>query len=73
MTTIWGPAFDAEIDYRRSTIATAARRRPGRRATRTQRARAARRTTADQRPQVTLAVVQAAGIGRLPATASPRR
>ena len=28
MTTIWGPAFDAEIDYRRSTmIAAAAPRR----------------------------------------------
>lgn len=35
MTTIWGPAFDAEIDYRRSTIAAAATPRRGARARRT--------------------------------------
>lgn len=32
MTTMWGPALDAEVDYRRATMIAVARRRRGRRA-----------------------------------------
>lgn len=49
MTTTWGPAFDAEIDYRRSTLAAAARPRRAGRALRGGRDRKARGKSAAAR------------------------
>lgn len=62
MTTIWGPAFDAEIDYRRSTLAAAAApRRAGRavRATRSRRAQG--RRAAERRAMAAAASAPRAG------------
>ncbi|GEN80056.1 hypothetical protein [Actinotalea fermentans] len=62
MTTIWGPAFDAEIDYRRSTmIAAAAPRRAGRalRSSRTRRAQG--RAAAERRARAAAASAPRAG------------
>lgn len=84
MTGLWGPAFDAELEYRRSTIVDAARRR-GRRAGRSgrsgrgpgSRARADRPARVSQ---VTFAAPSgadrepaAAGVSGLAVSASPRR
>lgn len=49
MTTTWGPAFDAEIDYRRSTLAAAARPRRAARALRGSHGRRARGRAAASR------------------------
>ena len=67
MSTIWGPAFDAEINYRRESLTAAAvqrRRARGRRATRTPRDRGARAPSVAETPVV-------AGFSVV--TASPRR
>ncbi len=69
MSTIWGPAFDAEIDYRRESLAAAAvqrRRSRGRRATRTPRERSDRARRAAETPAPLVA-------GFSVVTASPRR
>ncbi len=69
MSIIWGPAFDAEIDYRRESLAAAAvrrRRARGRGATRRPRDRAARTLRAAGAPAPLVA-------GFSVVTASPRR
>jgi hypothetical protein len=60
MTALWGPALDAEINYRRSTINTAA----GRRAARPRRSHARRRPAPARTASMT---------ATLPLTATGRR
>lgn len=60
MTALWGPALDAEISYRRSTINAAA----GRRSARPRRSHARRRPAAARTANLVTA---------LPLTASGRR
>ena len=85
MTSMWGPAFDAEMEYRRSAIIEAARPRTARRPARaprarTTRARGARQGHGAQAAQVALAAAAdrmaelSAGVaGSTPLSASPRR
>ena len=80
MTALWGPAYDAELEYRRADIAAASRPRARRRGARTPRGRAAGRSSADRLVAGRSASARAfpslptgSPTGAVPATASPRR